>query len=183
MKLFVFAALIAVAVAESAYPATYPAATYPAYPAYETPAYETPAYEQPAYEQPAYEKSSYDYAPQPYSYGYAVKDEASYNDYSHTETRDDGNVVTGSYSVALPDGRTQVVTYRADAYGYVADVKYIGEAKYPEYQPQAYSTPSYSATESYAEEAAAYPAPAYTEPAYTKERRRRNKSQKLFNLF
>lgn len=50
--------------------------------------------------------------------------------------------MTGSYSVALPDGRTQVVTYKADSYGYVADVKYIGEAKYPEYKPVSYS-PSY----------------------------------------
>ena len=87
-------------------------------------------------------------APQPYSFGYAVKDEASYNDYSHSETSD-GNVVTGSYSVALPDGRTQIVTYKADKYGYTADVKYIGEAKYPEYKPSyapAYSTPSYPST-------------------------------------
>ena len=73
-------------------------------------------------------------APQPYSYSYAVKDEPSYNDYSHSESSD-GKVVTGSYSVALPDGRTQIVTYKADAYGYTADVKYIGEAKYPEYKP------------------------------------------------
>jgi hypothetical protein len=66
----------------------------------------------------------------------------------HSETSD-GNVVTGSYSVALPDGRTQIVTYKADKYGYTADVKYIGEAKYPEYKPSyapAYSTPSYPST-------------------------------------
>nr|CAH0104516.1 unnamed protein product [Daphnia galeata] len=177
MKFFVFAALIAVTVAESAeryvptssYPAyekpSYeyvPTAAYPAYPSYDKPSYEKssyeyvpaadypayPSYDKPSYEKPSYDKPSYDYAPQPYSFGYAVKDEASYNDYSHSETSD-GNVVTGSYSVALPDGRTQIVTYKADKYGYTADVKYIGEAKYPEYKPSyapAYSTPSYPST-------------------------------------
>ena len=90
-------------------------------------------------------------APQPYSYSYAVKDEASYNDYAHEETSD-GKVVTGSYRVLLPDGRTQIVTYKADSYGYTADVKYEGYAKPYEYKPAAYA-PSYKA--------AAYPAPTY----------------------
>merc|ERR1711955_74841 len=38
---------------------------------------------------------------------------------------------SGSYSVALPDGRTQHVTYTANGYdGYVADVTYDGVAAY-----------------------------------------------------
>ena len=48
----------------------------------------------------------------------------------------DGKAVTGSYQVALPDGRIQTVTYTADHYnGYVADVKYEGTPVYPEAKP------------------------------------------------
>jgi hypothetical protein len=43
----------------------------------------------------------------PYKFDYAVKDEYSYNDYAHQQ-ESDGKVVTGSYRVLLPDGRTQV---------------------------------------------------------------------------
>ena len=100
----------------------------------------------------------YQKAPQPYSFGYDVQDKESYNDFEHNE-KSDYNVVTGSYRVALPDGRTQIVTYKADAYGYTADVKYEGEAKYPEYKAATYSAPAYKAP--------AYTAPAYTAPAYT----------------
>ena len=85
----------------------------------------------------------------PYNFAWAVKDEPSYNDYSQTESSD-GKVAGGSYRVVLSDGRTQIVTYKADDYsGYVAEVKYEGEAKYPA------NTPAYKA---------AYPA--YPKPAY-----------------
>nr|BAH23312.1 cuticle protein5a [Daphnia magna] len=81
-------------------------------------------------------KPSYDDAPMPYSFDWNVKDDESKNDYGHKETSD-GKVVTGSYRVVLPDGRTQIVTYKADENGYVADVKYEGGAQYPtpEYKP------------------------------------------------
>ncbi|KAI9552956.1 hypothetical protein GHT06_020841 [Daphnia sinensis] len=73
--------------------------------------------------------------PQPYSFGYNVKDEETSNDFYHAENAD-GNVVTGTYRVALPDGRTQIVTYKADKDGYTADVRFEGEAKYPEFVEQ-----------------------------------------------
>ena len=76
----------------------------------------------------------------PFEYAWAVKDEPSYNDYSH-QTKSDGKVENGSYRVVLPDGRTQIVTFKADANGYVADVKYEGEAK-PANKP-AYPKPAY----------------------------------------
>ena len=83
--------------------------------------------------------------PEPYSFGYAIKDEATNNDYGHQEVSD-GRVVTGEYRVLLPDGRTQIVTYRADENGYRAKVRYEGEAVYPPtpakpaYAPSAYSS-------------------------------------------
>ena len=80
----------------------------------------------------------------PYDFAYAVKDEPSYNDFGHQETSD-GKTVTVSYRVVLPDTRTQIVNYKIDGYsGYVADIKYEGEAKLPEYKP-AYK-PAYPAT-------------------------------------
>jgi hypothetical protein len=100
----------------------------------------------------------------PYSFDWAVLDEPSYNDFGHKETSD-GKVVTGTYYVNLPDGRRQIVTYKADDYGYVADVKYEGEAKYPEYKPAypAYPKPAYPAP---AYPKASYPEPSYPKPAY-----------------
>jgi len=97
---------------------------------------------------------------QPYSFAYEVNDAPSYNNYGHSENSD-GNVVTGSYRVLLPDGRTQIVNYRADKNGYVADVKYEGEAKYSEYNKP--SAPVYKAPAT----PATYPAPpvAYKTPA------------------
>ena len=99
--------------------------------------------------------------PQPYDFSWAVND--YYNDYSHSESSD-GKVTTGSYHVVLPDGRTQIVTYKADSYGYVADVKYTGEAKYPEYVASNYKANTYSAP-TYKPSTPTYTAPTYSAPA------------------
>lgn len=93
-------------------------------------------------------------APQPYSFGYEVND--GNNNYGHQQ-ESDGSVTTGSYRVLLPDGRTQIVNFRADKNGYVADVKY---------EVSLFSKPSSSSSSSYSNRApAAAPAPSYKVPA------------------
>ena len=128
----------------------------------------------------------------PYSFGYGVKDYESYNDFGHQEASD-GKTVTGSYHVKLPDGRLQTVNYKADEYGYVADVQYKGDVKHDAYKPSynptshpkivypepsypkaSYSEPSYSKSvypqpshsKTYSEPS--YSKPAYTQPSYPK---------------
>ncbi|XP_059620576.1 uncharacterized protein LOC132264396 [Phlebotomus argentipes] len=73
-----------------------------------------------------YEDNIYDdYSSQKknFAFSYSVKDAASGDDFSHTQQQKDG-AVSGSYKVHLPDGRTQIVRYRADDNGYHADVSY-----------------------------------------------------------
>ncbi|XP_064123075.1 cuticle protein 7-like [Macrobrachium nipponense] len=94
-----------------------------------------------------------------YDFDWAVKDEYSGNDFGHQESRD-GDHTQGSYYVQLPDGRLQTVTYYVDGdSGYVADVQYQGEARYPDsVESREYSAPrpSYSA-----------PRPTYSAPRPT----------------
>ncbi|XP_065581144.1 cuticle protein 19-like [Artemia franciscana] len=120
MKVLIVAALIVLATAAP-----------PSYPSY----------------QPSYKNYDNYESYKPYNFAYAVKDDITYNDYYHQESQDDKGYVTGSYRVALPDGRHQTVTYTADDYnGYAANVQYAGEAKYPEYKSASYPAykPSYS---------------------------------------
>ncbi|KAL7288598.1 hypothetical protein TKK_0017335 [Trichogramma kaykai] len=77
--------------------------------------------------------------PMPYSFQYEVKDGASGNDYGQQESGDGNGNVRGEYRVLLPDSRTQIVRYTADdANGYVADVRYEGQAQF---FPNQYSNP------------------------------------------
>merc|ERR1711936_1426510 len=72
------------------------------------------------------------YLPAAYNFAWDVLDTYSGNDFGHQEERND-KLTTGSYHVALPDGRVQRVTYTVDGYGgYAAEVTYDGEAAYPE---------------------------------------------------
>merc|ERR1712018_375454 len=70
--------------------------------------------------------------PSPYTYTYAVADDYSKANFQQSESNDGTGVVSGSYSVNLPDGRIQTVTYNAnDIDGNVATVENSGEAVYP----------------------------------------------------
>ncbi|XP_043247299.1 pro-resilin-like [Amphibalanus amphitrite] len=70
-------------------------------------------------------------APQPYSFSYDVLDVFG-NDYGAAEASN-GEQVQGQYSVLLPDGRLQTVSYAVDGdSGFVADVQYEGEARFPD---------------------------------------------------
>ena len=96
----------------------------------------------------------------PYTYTYAVADDYSNSAFNAAESSDGAGNAQGSYSVALPDGRTQHVNYNVDGYnGYVADVTYDGEAQYPVYKaaPAYAPAPAYKAAPVYK----AAPAPAY----------------------
>ena len=64
---------------------------------------------------PAYHpvvEAAYPDEPPVYTYTYAVKDDYSFSNFNAHEQRDGYNTA-GGYEVALPDGRTQIVTYTA----------------------------------------------------------------------
>merc|ERR1712048_1018846 len=151
---------LVVAISADKAPAPVYGAPTPSYAPAPAPSYApTPA---PAYHVPV-EKE----VPHPYSYQYAVQDDYSGSNFAANEAAD-GKTVTGSYTVHLPDGRVQTVTYTADHYnGYVADVKYEGTPVYPEVKPYNPPAPKYAPAP--APKYAPAPAPKYAPapaPAY-----------------
>merc|ERR1719244_2551537 len=73
--------------------------------------------------------------PRPFNYEYGVEGAPGVNFYKKESQDENGNVL-GEVVVNLPDGRVQKTNYNADYKdGYVADVQYTGEAKYPEEPP------------------------------------------------
>lgn len=148
--MFIVAALLAVAAADST-PSYHPTPAYHPAPA---PAYK-PAHPQ-SYDEPAQ-----------YEYNYDVHGYGDYEPQFNAQEARDGYSTQGSYSVVLPDGRTQTVTYNtADAYsGNVAEVSYTGEAKYPEYHPA--PAKAYKPAPVYKPAPAYKPAPTYApKPSY-----------------
>merc|ERR1711931_298621 len=80
-------------------------------------------------------QEAYPDLPPVYNYQYGVNDpDYSGAVFSQQENRADYDT-NGEYRVNLPDGRVQIVTYSAGPEGYVADVKYEGEAVYAEVKP------------------------------------------------
>ena len=158
LKILVLSAIAAVASAAPAAP-TYGYKPIPApAPAYIPAPAPAPAYVPAPAPAPAYKPApapAYKPAPAPvypdvapaykYTYGVDLADTLhnAYGEgaYGHSEARD-GYATTGEYRVALPDGRTQIVSYKADKNGYVADVRYEGVAKYPEYKPAYHPAPA-----------------------------------------
>merc|ERR550539_1378059 len=120
------------------------ASAAPSHPVVVAPAYApAPA----SYHKPA----AYEDAPAVYAYEYAVSDSYSGANFGQNEKRD-GYATNGEYRVALPDGRTQIVTYQVtDGYsGYIADVRYEGEPHYPEHKESYHAPkPTYHAEPTY----------------------------------
>merc|ERR1711892_1133873 len=116
-------------------PVVHAAPAYHAPLVHAAPAYHAPiVHAAPAYHAPLVHAAvAYPDEPSPYTYTYAVADDYSQSNFNAAETGDGAGNAAGSYSVALPDGRTQHVNYKADGYeGYVADVTYDGTAVYPD---------------------------------------------------
>ena len=125
-------------------PVYHPAPVHKPAPVYHpAPVVHKPVHHAAPYHAPAHHAEPAHDGPAVYQFGYAVADDYSGASFAANENRD-GYATAGEYRVALPDGRTQIVTYSVgDAYtGYVADVKYEGEAHYPEYKP-AHPAPAY----------------------------------------
>merc|ERR1719378_790518 len=128
MKLLISLLVVGTAVADHgavhphAAPAPYHPAPAPYHPA-PAPYHPAPAPYHPA--KPYHEEKQ---PPKPFAYEYGGADDYGRH-FAKTETQDEYGVVKGEYRVELPDGRTQIVTYSADHdNGFVADVKYEGEA-------------------------------------------------------
>merc|ERR1712038_1618592 len=98
--------------------------------------------------------------PPVYSYEYGVNDPHYGAVFTQKESRDNYDTA-GEYRVNLPDGRVQIVSYTANADGYVADVRYEGDAIYPEYKP--HPAPAYKPAPAPAYKPA--PAPYHPKPA------------------
>merc|ERR1712128_88846 len=64
-----------------------------------------------------------------YAFNYGVSDDYSGNSFTQQEQRD-GYATSGSYTVALPDGRIQTVEYTDNGDGIIQDVSYEGVPKY-----------------------------------------------------
>ena len=129
------------------------------------PYHPAPYHPEPAYHHPASEY--HPEVPAKYDFAYNVADDYSKANFQHSENRD-GYKTEGSYSVDLPDGRRQIVTYADHGEGLIAEVTYEGEAQYPEYKPAYKPAPYHPEPAPYHLEPAPYhpkPVPSYITPS------------------
>merc|ERR1719187_719193 len=103
------------------------------------PAYHAPAHHAPAKAHHPTHPPKYDY-----SYGVAAEGYGKGANFGHSESRD-GYKTSGSYTVDLPDGRKQTVTYVDNGDGLIAEVTYEGEAHFPEHVPAYKAAPVHHA--------------------------------------
>lgn len=80
--------------------------------------------------------------PPKYEYSYDVNDDYQKLNFEKTESRD-GYKTAGSYSVQLPDGRKQTVTYNDNGDGLEAEVTYEGDILVEAYPAHPHPAPSY----------------------------------------
>merc|ERR1712083_303804 len=157
MKVFVVSLFLGSALSAPAVPAPYAPAPAPYHPA-PAPYHPAPAPYHPAPHPAPYHEEKI--PPRPFAYEYGGAD-AYGRHFAKTETQDDHGTVQGEYRVELPDGRVQIVTYHAShESGFVADVKYEGEA-HPE---EPYAPPPHVVA--HAAPVVAHPAPLLAHPVH-----------------
>ncbi|XP_068209742.1 pro-resilin-like [Palaemon carinicauda] len=105
------------------------------------------SFERPSFERFSGRDSDESFEPAKYNFQFGVHDDSTSASFEHQEARDEDET-QGSYTVQLPDGRRQTVRYFVNGdSGYVAEVTYEGEARYPDSdESREYSAPrpSYS---------------------------------------
>ncbi|KAF0305037.1 Pro-resilin [Amphibalanus amphitrite] len=109
-----------------------PASSYTAYPTARRPAVRYGVPQRPRYDGPSHAQRGYAseyqqpryYQPRPYSFAYGVDDRYDSGTVFSRSEESDGVTTRGRYSVNLPDGCVQTVTYWADHTGYHPTVKY-----------------------------------------------------------
>ncbi|XP_064122571.1 pro-resilin-like [Macrobrachium nipponense] len=114
--------------------------------------FERSSFERPSFSRSFDGNSDESFEPARYNFQFGVHDDSTSASFEHQEDRN-VDKTQGSYSVQLPDGRLQTVRYFVNGgSGYVAEVSYQGEARYPysSFESREFSAPrpSFSAPRS-----------------------------------
>ncbi|XP_068209743.1 pro-resilin-like [Palaemon carinicauda] len=138
---------VAAAPSRPSRPAPAPQVQRPSFGSFESSSFEH-SFERPSFDRSFERDSDESFEPAKYNFQFGVHDDSTSASFEHQEARDEDET-QGSYTVQLPDGRRQTVRYFVNGdSGYVAEVTYEGEARYPDSdESREYSAPrpSYSA--------------------------------------